>query len=152
MVENIEPFGLMLLLTAGVVAVALLSNRISALLRLPAPAIFLVAGAAASDLVPALGRLSIVTVQQVVTVALVLILFDGGAGIGVRKLRTALAPVLTLGVFGTLLTAAAVVALAHALLTSRGHWRCCWVPRWRRPIRPWCSRRSAIERSAAGPA
>jgi potassium/hydrogen antiporter len=115
MVENIEPFGLMLLMTAGVVTVALLSNRISALLRIPAPAIFLVAGAAASDLVPALGRLSLVTVQQVVTVALVLILFDGGAGIGVRKLRTAFTPVLTLGVFGTLLTAAAVAALAHVL-------------------------------------
>ena len=115
MVENIEPFGLMLLMTAGVVTVALLSNRISALLRIPAPAIFLVAGAAASDLVPALGRLSLVTVQQVVTVALVLILFDGGAGIGVRKLRTALTPVLTLGVFGTLLMAAAVAALAHVL-------------------------------------
>ena len=115
MVENIEPFGLMLLMTAGVVTVALLSNRISALLRIPAPAIFLVAGAAASDLVPAPGRLSLVTVQQVVTVALVLILFDGGAGIGVRKLRTALTPVLTLGVFGTLLTAAAVAALAHVL-------------------------------------
>jgi cell volume regulation protein A len=115
MVENIEPFGLTLLMTAGVVTVALLSNRISALLRIPAPAIFLVAGAAASDLIPALGRLSLVTVQQVVTVALVLILFDGGAGIGVRKLRTALTPVLTLGVFGTLLTAAAVAALAHVL-------------------------------------
>ena len=52
MVENVEPFGLMLLMTAGVVTVALLSNRISALLRIPAPVIFLVAGAAASDLVP----------------------------------------------------------------------------------------------------
>jgi hypothetical protein len=61
MVENIEPFGLMLLMTAGVVTVALLSNRISALLRIPAPVIFLVAGAAASDLVPALERLSLVT-------------------------------------------------------------------------------------------
>jgi potassium/hydrogen antiporter len=62
-----------------------------------------------------LSKGSIVTVQQVVTVALVLILFDGGAGIGVRKLRTALAPVLTLGVFGTLITAAAIAALAHVL-------------------------------------
>jgi cell volume regulation protein A len=115
MVENIEPFGLVLLMMAGVITVALLSNRISALLRIPAPVIFLLAGAAASDLVPVLGRLSLVTVQQVVTVALVLILFDGGAGIGVRKLRTALTPVLTLGVFGTLLTAAAVATLAHVL-------------------------------------
>jgi hypothetical protein len=97
-VENIEPFGSTLLLTASVVTIALVSNRISALLRLPAPVLFLVAGAAASGLVPTLSKGSIVTVQQVVTVALVLILFDGGAGIGVRKLRTALAPVLTLGV------------------------------------------------------
>ncbi len=115
MVENIEPFGLVLLLTAVVGTVALLSNRISALLRIPAPVIFLVAGAVASDVFPALRTMSIVTVQQIVTVALVLILFDGGAGIGVRKLRTALAPILTLGVFGTVLTAAAIAALGHFL-------------------------------------
>lgn len=115
MVESIEPFGLVLLVLAVVVSAALLSNRMSARLRIPAPAIFLLAAALASDLVPALGALPIGTVEEIVTVALVLILFDGGMGIGVRKLRVAWAPVLVVGVFGTLLTAAAVAVSAHVL-------------------------------------
>ena len=44
-----------------------------------------------------------------------LILFDGGMGIGVRRLRLALAPVLVVGVVGTVLTAVAVAVLAHVL-------------------------------------
>jgi potassium/hydrogen antiporter len=108
-------FGRTLLLVGLAALFALLSDRIGARLRIPAPAIFLVGAAAASDLVPALGDLAIVSVEQIVTVALVLILFDGGMGIGVRRLRIALAPVLTVGVLGTLLTAVAVAALAHFL-------------------------------------
>ncbi len=114
-VENIEPFGLTVLLVAAVVSLALLSNRIGAALRIPAPALFLLGAAVASDLVPALGSLAIEAVEQIVTVALVLILFDGGMGIGIRRLRVALAPVLMVGVVGTLLTAAAVALLAHLL-------------------------------------
>jgi len=114
-VESIEPFGLTLLIVAVAVSVALLSNRISSRLRIPAPAIFLVGAAAASDLIPELNGLSVDTVEKVVTVALIMILFDGGMGIGVRKLRVAVAPILLVGVFGTLLTAAAMAALAHAL-------------------------------------
>ena len=71
--------------------------------------------AAASDLFPSLAGLSIVAVEQVVTVALVLILFDGGMGIGARKLRKALGPVVLVGVVGTVLTAAALAVLAHLL-------------------------------------
>src|ERR1700712_1158498 len=97
-VESIEPFGLTLLLVGVAVAFALLSTRIGTRLRIPAPAIFLLGAALASDLVPALGDLSIVAVEQVVTVALVFILFDGGMGIGIRRLRVALAPVLVVGV------------------------------------------------------
>ena len=114
-VESIEPFGLTLLLVGAAVAVALLSNRIGTRLRIPAPAIFLLGAALAADLVPALGGLSILAVEQVVTVALVFILFDGGMGIGIRRLRVALAPVLVVGVVGTVLTAVAVAALAHLL-------------------------------------
>ena len=54
-VEDIELFGLTLLIVAVAVGAALLSNRISARLRIPAPAVFLVGAAAASDLFPALG-------------------------------------------------------------------------------------------------
>jgi cell volume regulation protein A len=98
-----------------VVSLALLSNRISARLHVPAPAIFLLAAAVASAAVPALGQISIVTVQQIVTVALILILFDGGMGIGAARLREAWAPVVVVGVIGTVLTAAALGVLAHLL-------------------------------------
>ncbi len=115
MVDTIEPFALTVLLVAIAASVALLSSRISARLRIPAPAIFLLGAAAASDLVPALGGMSIVAVEQVVSVALVLILFDGGMGIGVRRLRVALGPVLAVGVVGTLLTTVAMAVAAHLL-------------------------------------
>jgi len=114
-VGNIDLFGRTLLLVGLAAMIALLSDRIGARLRIPTPAIFLVGAAAASDLVPGLGDLAIVSVEQIVTVALTLILFDGGMGIGVRRLRMALAPVLTVGVVGTLLTAVAVAGLAHVL-------------------------------------
>jgi hypothetical protein len=64
----------------------LLAVPIAAWSRVLAPATFLLLAAVASDLVPALGRLSISTTEQIVTVALIMILFDGGMGIGVAKL------------------------------------------------------------------
>jgi len=112
---DVEPFGLALLLAAAVVSLALLSNRISGRLRIPAPAIFMVAAAAASDLIPALQKLAIGTVEQIVTVALIIILFDGGMHIGARKLRVALGTILSVGVLGTFLTTGAMAFLAHSL-------------------------------------
>ena len=115
MLETIEQFGIPLLITATVASVALLSNRISTWVRVPAPAIFLIGAAVASDLVPSLQRISISMVEQVVTVALTLILFDGGMHIGWRRLRASVGPVLVVGVVGTFLTAGAVAVLAHVL-------------------------------------
>jgi cell volume regulation protein A len=113
--EDVEPFGLALLIASAVVSLALLSNRISGRLRIPAPAIFLVASAAVADLIPSLRSVSLGVVEQIVTVALVVILFDGGMHIGPRKLRTVLGAVLSVGVLGTFLTTAALALLAHAL-------------------------------------
>jgi cell volume regulation protein A len=113
--ESIEQFGATLLIVAAVVSVALLSNRISTWLRVPAPAIFLIGAAVASDLVPSLQRIPISVVEQVVTVALVLILFEGGMHIGWRRLRASVGPVLVVGVIGTFLTAGALAVLAHVL-------------------------------------
>ena len=96
MLEGADSFALTLLLVAVVASLALLSNQISHRLRIPAPAIFLVGSAAASDLYPALSELPLEAVGQVVTVALILILFDGGTGIGIKKLRSALSPILLL--------------------------------------------------------
>jgi len=114
-VESIEPFGFTLLVAGLVVVVALFSNRVSSALRIPAPAIFLVAAAVASDLIPSLQGMSLEAVEQIVTVALVMILFDGGMHIGARRLRAALTPILVVGVAGTLLTTGAVALLAHFL-------------------------------------
>jgi cell volume regulation protein A len=94
---------------------AVWSNRASQRLRIPAPALFLVASAVASDLVPVLGRVPILTVQRVVTVMLVLLLFDGGMHIGWRRFRAAAAPVVWIGVAGTAVTAAGITVLAHTV-------------------------------------
>ncbi|HEV2635252.1 MAG TPA: cation:proton antiporter [Actinocrinis sp.] len=96
---------------AGLLAVA--ANRVSERLRVPAPLIFLVVAAVVSDLVPGLERVPVVTVQRVVTVTLVVLLFDGGMHIGWGRLRVAGWAVLWVGVAGTVVTAAGVAVLAH---------------------------------------
>ncbi len=102
-------------LVAAAVLLAVLSNRLSARLRVPAPALFLIGAAVASDLVPSLQKIPIETVQRIVTVALVVILFDGGMHIGRRRLRSAAGAIVWIGTAGTLVTAAAVAFLAHAI-------------------------------------
>jgi cell volume regulation protein A len=79
---------------------------------IPPAAVLLVLAALASDLVPSLA-LSIRTAELIVTVALVVILYDGGATIGWRRFKPAVVPVVTLGVVGTFATAAAVTGFAH---------------------------------------
>ncbi len=112
--RSAEGVGLTILVPAVVVLAAVLSNRISERLRVPAPFLFLVCAAAAAQLVPSLHRwVPISLVEQLVTVALVVVLFDGGLGIGWRRFRRSAAPIVTLGVLGTVVTAAALSALAH---------------------------------------
>ena len=110
---GVEPFGLAILLVAVIGMVAVLSNRFSERLRIPAPAIFLVCAAVASDIWPRLGTVHIPTVEQVVTVALAVILFDGGMHIGRRRFRAVAGATIWIGVAGTLVTAAALALLAH---------------------------------------
>lgn len=110
---DVLPFGMFIAIISVAGLLAVLSNRVSERIRVPAPAIFLVAAAVASDLVPALGRVPVLTVQRVVTVMLILLLFDGGMHIGWRRFRTAGGPVLWIGVVGTAVTAAGVAVLAH---------------------------------------
>src|SRR5512132_1293196 len=113
--SDVEHFALLVLVVGVAITGAVLSNRISERIRIPAPAIFLVAAAVASDLVPSLGQLSVTTVQRVVSVALAIILFEGGMHIGWRRFRTAAGPVVWVGVAGTFVTAAALATLAHWL-------------------------------------
>jgi cell volume regulation protein A len=113
--DDVVRFAVVVALVAAALSVAVFSSRLSDLIRVPAPAVFLVAAAIASDLVPALGVLSVEHVQRIVTVALIVILFDGGMHVGWRRFRSAAGPIVAVGVLGTFLTAAAVALLAHGL-------------------------------------
>src|SRR5262245_10987051 len=84
---GVTSFGVAVLLASLVVIAAVLSSRASERLRIPAPAFFLIAAAAASDIWPGLGKLSYSAVQHIVTLALAIILFDGGMRMGWRRLR-----------------------------------------------------------------
>lgn len=113
--SDVAGFGLAVALVSVAGLLAVLSNRVSERIRLPAPAIFLIAASVVSALVPPLGRLPVVTVQRVVTVMLVLLLFDGGMHIGWRRFRSAGGTVLWIGVVGTLVTTLGVAVLAHTV-------------------------------------
>jgi potassium/hydrogen antiporter len=112
-VTDVEPFGRVILLVALIGTLAVLSNRFGERLRLPAPAIFLLGAAIAAGIWPRLSTVSIPTVEKIVTVALAVILFDGGMHIGRRRFRSAAGATVWLGVAGTLVTAAALALLAH---------------------------------------
>ncbi len=110
---DVSAFGLAVLGVALAGIAAVLSSRLSARLRIPAPALFLIGAAAAARLWPALGHLPFSAVERVVTIALAIILFDGGMRIGWRRLRSVALAATWLGVAGTVLTAVAVAVTAH---------------------------------------
>ena len=107
------PFAQLLLTLSLVAVAAVLSNRLTARMRVPAPALFLAAAALAAAIVPGLNAPPEHTVERIVTLALVCILFDGGMHIGWRRFRAAAAPIVVVGVAGTFSTAAAAAAVAH---------------------------------------
>ena len=112
LVHDLTSFGLTILVVSGALSAALLASKVSARTSIPSAALFLVAAALASDLWPSL-VLSIQTVERIATVALIVILFDGGSSIGWRRLRPSLLPIASLGVLGTFATAGLVAAFAH---------------------------------------
>jgi cell volume regulation protein A len=115
-VSEIQDFGLIVLFVSGIVSVALLSNKVSERIPLPAPAIFLLAAAVTVHFWPSLGRrLSVMDVERLAVVALIVILFDGGMRVGWKRFRVAAVPITLLGVFGTF-TTATLVALAGRYL------------------------------------
>jgi potassium/hydrogen antiporter len=114
---GMESFGLAVLVCALAGVAAVLSSRASERLRIPAPAFFLIAAALASDIWPWLGRLSYASVERVVTVALAVILFDGGLRMGWRRFRSVAVASTWVGVAGTFVTAAAIGAAAHFLFS-----------------------------------
>jgi cell volume regulation protein A len=114
-VHDIVPFALVVVVCGLALLAAVGSSRVSEWVRIPTPAIFLVAASICADVFPHLGSLTIRADQRIVTIALVLILFDGGMHIGLARFRPVAVGVVWLGVAGTFVTAGALALLAHAL-------------------------------------
>jgi cell volume regulation protein A len=112
-VSDTSPFAGLVLLVAAVGLLALLSHRLTERIKVPTPLLVLVAAAAAVQVVPALHAPPERTVERLVTIALVCILFDGGLRMGWRKFRSAAAPITAVGVLGTFLTVAAIGVFIH---------------------------------------
>jgi cell volume regulation protein A len=114
---EIADFATIVLIVAGGFSLAILSTRITDHVPIPAPAIFLVAAAVASDVWPSLyDDVPIKTVERIAVVALIVILFNGGMDIGWRRLRRSAGPVLSVGLLGTFATAGLTTLFAHAVL------------------------------------
>jgi cell volume regulation protein A len=118
---GIQTFALAVLVAALAGIAAVLSSRASERLRIPAPAFFLVGAALASDIWPHLGRVPVGAVERVVTLALAVILFDGGLRMGWRRFRSAAVATVWIGVAGTVVTAVAVAVAAHLLFSFGWH-------------------------------
>jgi cell volume regulation protein A len=114
---EITDFGLIVLAVSAAVFVALLGMRLADRLSLPYAAVILVGAVVISEILTSLQDvLSIQQVERLTVVALVVILFDGGLHIGLRRFRRSAAPILALGVLGTFATAGLVAVAAHYLL------------------------------------
>ena len=107
------PFARLVLLGAAAGLLALLSNRVTERIRVPAPLLVLVAAALAVEVIPDLHRPPERVVERLVTIALICILFDGGLHLGWPKFRAAAGPIVAAGVVGTFLTTAAAAAFLH---------------------------------------
>jgi cell volume regulation protein A len=113
--SELTDFGLIVLIVAGAFSLAVATHKLTELFPVPAPALFLVAAAVASDIWPGLARLSTVDVERIAVVALIAILFDGGMHVGWQRFRAAAVPITALGVLGTFGTAGVVALAAHWL-------------------------------------
>jgi cell volume regulation protein A len=109
-------FAEQVVLVAGVGLLALLSNRLTERIKVPAPLLVLVAAAVAVKVIPDLHVPPERTVERLVTIALVCILFDGGLHIGWTRFRAAAAPIVVVGVLGTFVTVGAIGAFIHLAL------------------------------------
>jgi len=116
-VDETRDFAVIVLVVSSALFLAILLRSLTNRFAVPAAALFLVLPPIAAELFPSLGNaLSIVEVERITTVALILILFNGGLHIGLRSFRQSAGPILSLGVVGTFATAALLAGAAHWLL------------------------------------
>lgn len=109
-----EHFALAVAAVAAVGLAVIASNRLVARIRVPVPGLVLVGAAVAATADPLL-RPGERTVQDLVTVALVAVLFSGGLGIGWARVRASVGPIVVIGIVGTFLTAAAGTVAVRVL-------------------------------------
>jgi cell volume regulation protein A len=110
-VAELADFGLIVLVVASGVMLALVAAKVTERFPIPAPALFLLIALAIPVAIP-----HIKTVERIGVVALIVILFDGGMHIGWRRFRRAIVPIAVLGIVGTLTTAVLIAVCAHFLL------------------------------------
>jgi cell volume regulation protein A len=116
-VDELNVFGAIVLVVAAGLLLALLASKVSQWFPIPEPALFLVLAAVASDIFPELSeRVSILEVERIGVVAIIVILFDGGALVGWRRFRVAAGPIFAVGVLGTFATAGVIALAAHYVL------------------------------------
>ena len=108
---ELADFGLIILVVATGVMLALVAAKLAERYPIPAPALFLLIALAIPVAIP-----HIETVERIGVVALIVILFDGGMHIGWRRFRRAIVPIGALGIVGTLTTAVLIAICAHFLL------------------------------------
>ena len=116
-VDDLVTFGQVILVGASALGVAIAVRVIAGKLALPTAALLLIVAAVSAEIVEPLHEaISFRDVQRIATVALVIILFEGGAKIGLRRFRASAAPIVILGIVGTFGTAALVTVASHTLL------------------------------------
>jgi cell volume regulation protein A len=115
-VHDVTSFGGAVLVWGLVGTAALLARRVARWVGIPAPAVFLVAAAVAANSIKALRTaVDLHVVENVVTLALIVILFDGGLHLGRRRFREAAVPIVALGVLGTFATTALIAVVSHTI-------------------------------------
>ncbi len=100
----------------GIALAALLLQPLSTRLRVPDSLLFLLGGVVLGTVPTVSGAVTGDVLNLVGTCALIVILAAGGLGSGMRAFRRVIAPVLVLGVGGTLLTFGVGALLAHELV------------------------------------
>jgi cell volume regulation protein A len=112
-VNETAHYALIILFSSAVGLVAVLANRLTERVKVPVALLVLVGATVAVNALPALQPPSERTVERVITVALVMVLFDGGMHIGRSRFRAAIVPILSVGVVGTFLTVGGATLLLH---------------------------------------
>src|SRR5262245_60601533 len=116
-VDDLLDFGKLVLFVSAGLTLAIGVRMVARRLAIPTAGLILIVAAVASDVSGQLASaLSFQDVQRIATLALIVILFEGGSSIGLRRFRRAAAPIVSLGVLGTFGTAARIAVASHVVL------------------------------------